>query len=96
MSPPTSIPGLTSGTTFCYRFLAYNVAGDSAYSNKACGTTPSGLQPDGSEGGDGRRDSREHAGGDQLREGLLGALPRRQDPRLAAGAVAARARVPAR
>jgi len=40
MSPPTSIPGLTSGTTFCYRFLAYNVAGDSAYSNKACGTTP--------------------------------------------------------
>src|SRR3990172_9539942 len=32
--------GLTSGTTFCYRLLAYNVAGDSAYSNEACGTTP--------------------------------------------------------
>jgi len=32
--------GLTSGSTFCYRLLAYNVAGDSAYSNEACGTTP--------------------------------------------------------
>src|SRR3990170_3323449 len=32
--------GLTSGTIFCYRLLAYNVAGDSAYSNEACGTTP--------------------------------------------------------
>src|SRR3989304_6278786 len=27
------------GATFCYRLLAYNVAGDSAYSNEACGTT---------------------------------------------------------
>src|SRR3990172_7231143 len=32
--------GLTSGSIFCYRLLAYNVAGDSAYSNEACGTTP--------------------------------------------------------
>src|SRR3972149_4782175 len=32
--------GLTSGSTFCYRLLAYNVAGDSAYSTEACGTTP--------------------------------------------------------
>src|SRR2546427_5135707 len=32
--------GLASATTYCYRVQAFNVAGDSAYSNQACGTTP--------------------------------------------------------
>jgi hypothetical protein len=32
---------LASGITYCYRVLAFNAAGDSAYSNEACGTTPS-------------------------------------------------------
>ncbi len=32
--------GLASATTYCYRVLAFNVTGDSAYSNQACGTTP--------------------------------------------------------
>ncbi len=31
--------GLTPGTTYCYRTFAFNVAGNSAYSNEACGTT---------------------------------------------------------
>jgi hypothetical protein len=29
---------LTAGTTYCYRVRAYNVAGNSSYSNAACGT----------------------------------------------------------
>src|SRR5262249_28182989 len=29
---------LTTGTTYCYRVRAYNTAGDSGYSNEACGT----------------------------------------------------------
>jgi len=29
---------VTAGTTYCYRVRAYNSAGDSAYSNAACGT----------------------------------------------------------
>ena len=32
--------GLASATTYCYRVRAYNTAGDSAYSNQSCGTTP--------------------------------------------------------
>ena len=32
--------GLASATTYCYRVRAFNFAGDSAYSNQACGTTP--------------------------------------------------------
>lgn len=28
------------GTQYCYRVRAYNAAGDSAYSNEACATTP--------------------------------------------------------
>src|SRR3989442_1312445 len=37
--------GPASATTYCYRLKAFNAAGDSAYSNEACGTTPqtSGL-----------------------------------------------------
>src|SRR2546428_14112921 len=31
-------PNLSAGTTYCYRARAYNAAGDSAYSNQACGT----------------------------------------------------------
>ena len=31
---------VADGTTYCYRLLAFNTAGDSAYSNEACGTTP--------------------------------------------------------
>jgi hypothetical protein len=31
--------GLADATNFCYRVRAYNVAGDSAYTNVACGTT---------------------------------------------------------
>lgn len=33
-------PGLANDTTYCYRVRAYNSAGDSAYSNEPCGTTP--------------------------------------------------------
>ena len=29
-----------AGTTYCYRIRAYNTAGNSAYSNEACGTVP--------------------------------------------------------
>jgi hypothetical protein len=38
----TSFPDtvLASGTTYCYRIRAFNTAGDSAYTNEACGTTP--------------------------------------------------------
>jgi hypothetical protein len=32
--------GLADATTYCYRVRAFNTAGDSAYSNVACGTTP--------------------------------------------------------
>ena len=32
--------GLSDTTTYCYRLRAFNTAGDSAYSNEACGTTP--------------------------------------------------------
>ena len=32
---------LASGTTYCYRVRSFNAAGDSAYSNQACGTTTS-------------------------------------------------------
>ena len=32
---------VTAGTTYCYRVRAYNSAGDSAYSNAACGTPAS-------------------------------------------------------
>ena len=32
--------GLASATTYCYRVRAFNFAGDSAYTNQACGTTP--------------------------------------------------------
>ena len=32
--------GLASATTYCYRVRAFNFAGDSPYSNQACGTTP--------------------------------------------------------
>src|SRR5437016_2167747 len=32
--------GIASVTTYCYRLLAFNTAGNSAYSNEACGTTP--------------------------------------------------------
>ena len=32
--------GLVSATTYCYRVRAFNVTGDSAYSNQACGTPP--------------------------------------------------------
>jgi hypothetical protein len=31
---------LADNSTYCYRVRAYNTAGDSAYSNEACGTTP--------------------------------------------------------
>jgi len=31
--------GIASVTTYCYRLLAFNTAGNSAYSNEACGTT---------------------------------------------------------
>src|SRR5262245_34639405 len=31
---------VTGGATYCYRVRAYNIAGDSAYSNQACGTGP--------------------------------------------------------
>ena len=31
---------VTSGATYCYRVRAYNDAGNSAYSNEACGTVP--------------------------------------------------------
>jgi hypothetical protein len=30
---------VATGTAYCYRVLAYNTAGDSGYSNEACGTT---------------------------------------------------------
>ncbi|MBU0569010.1 fibronectin type III domain-containing protein [bacterium] len=32
-------PGLSQGTTYCYRVKAYNSAGDSGYSNEACTET---------------------------------------------------------
>ena len=31
---------VASATTYCYRVLAFNVAGSSAYSSEVCGTTP--------------------------------------------------------
>jgi hypothetical protein len=41
--PPNTVgyidAGLAPGTTFCYRILAFNAAGNSAYSNNANGTT---------------------------------------------------------
>ena len=37
--------GLATATTYCYRVWAYNTAGNSAYSNGACGTTTSDTQP---------------------------------------------------
>src|SRR5262245_52891941 len=37
---------LAGGTTFCYRVRAFNSAGDSAYSNEECATTPSSPPPD--------------------------------------------------
>lgn len=33
--------GLTTGTEYCFRVRAYNVAGDSAYTGEACATPPS-------------------------------------------------------
>ncbi|HXG22698.1 MAG TPA: Ig-like domain-containing protein, partial [Methylomirabilota bacterium] len=36
---------LTGGATYCYRVRAYNSAGNSAYSNEACGTAPTDTQP---------------------------------------------------
>ena len=33
-------PNLSASTTYCYRVRAFNSAGDSAYSNEACSTTP--------------------------------------------------------
>src|SRR2546428_5845093 len=36
-------PNLTGGTTYCYQVRAFNTAGDSPYSNEACGTTPQDL-----------------------------------------------------
>ena len=33
-------PGLVASTAYCYRVVAFNGAGDSAYSNEACATTP--------------------------------------------------------
>jgi len=36
-------PDLSSATTYCYRVRAFSVAGDSAYSNDACGTTSQTL-----------------------------------------------------
>ena len=41
--------GLAFGTAFCYRVKAFNTAGDSSYSNEACGTTlaaPALVAPD--------------------------------------------------
>ena len=35
--------GLASGTTYCYRIRAFNTAGDSSYTNEACGTTAQAL-----------------------------------------------------
>jgi Divergent InlB B-repeat domain len=35
--------GLADATAFCYQVRAYNSAGDSAYTNAACGTTPATL-----------------------------------------------------
>jgi hypothetical protein len=35
--------GVAEGVTYCYRVKAYNVAGDSGYSNTACGTVPVSL-----------------------------------------------------
>ncbi len=32
--------GLAAGTTYCYRVLAFNAFGNSAYSNEACSTAP--------------------------------------------------------
>ena len=37
---------LADGTTFCYRLRAFNSAGDSAYSNEVCATTPLSPPPD--------------------------------------------------
>ncbi|PKP53290.1 MAG: hypothetical protein CVT90_02285, partial [Candidatus Altiarchaeales archaeon HGW-Altiarchaeales-3] len=38
--------GLVANTTYCYRVRAYNIAGDSSYSNEACATTdPSTILP---------------------------------------------------
>src|SRR5262249_22659939 len=36
---------LTGGATYCYRVRAYNTAGNSAYSNQACGVAPADTQP---------------------------------------------------
>ncbi len=33
-------PSLVGGTTYCYQVRAFNTAGDSPYSNEACGTLP--------------------------------------------------------
>ena len=44
---------VTAGTTYCYRVRAYNSAGDSAYSNAACGT-PRRRYPLHGHGGQGR------------------------------------------
>src|SRR5262249_46719943 len=35
---------VTGGATYCYRVRAYNTAGDSAYSNQACGTGSADTQ----------------------------------------------------
>ena len=37
-------PGVTGGATYCYRVRAFNTAGNSAYSNEACGTTTADTQ----------------------------------------------------
>src|SRR5712692_9645595 len=38
-------PNLTGGATYCYQVRAYNTAGNSAYSNTACGTVSADTQP---------------------------------------------------
>ena len=41
---------VVSGTTYCYRVRAYNSAGNSAYTNEACGTAPSIVLDNGQPG----------------------------------------------
>jgi fibronectin type 3 domain-containing protein len=36
---------LAAGTTYCYRVGAFSAAGDSGYSNEACGTTQASSAP---------------------------------------------------
>lgn len=39
-----TVSGLSANTTYCYRFQAFNAAGNSPYSNEACGKTTLGSR----------------------------------------------------